>query len=194
MRLRNAALDLLTATGTEEAIQTSRFHHFRGASSMTDAIAALLVLLSSRYRADARDEALDEILRRFGRDDAAGPRQMVRRAGAFEPAPIRWRRFEADCSITQNSPSRIRTASRALIGSFAMAQPDRDSTGPTARGIEFFAEQALEDRRLQSASGRAAYLVPLKAGRRWKKAVKSRAKKPPFESLASVGILSTDSL
>src|SRR5690606_27513529 len=60
--LRNAALDLLTATETQEAIERT-LRHYRDASNMTDAIMALSML--SHVQSPVRDEVLADFYQRW---------------------------------------------------------------------------------------------------------------------------------
>ena len=75
--LRNAALDLLVATGEASEIARAE-RHYREASNMTDAITALSIL--SHRDAPARDDGARRFLCALA-GGAARARQMVRRPG-----------------------------------------------------------------------------------------------------------------
>ncbi len=135
--LRNATLDLLTATGTEEAIQRA-MAHYRGASSMTDQIAALLVL--SHLDVPPRDEALADFYDRWQDDALVLDKWFAVQARASRSDSVETVRALLDHpKFSLKNPNRV----RALIGSFAMGNPSGFNRADGA-GYRLLAEEALK--------------------------------------------------
>ena len=136
--LRNAALDLLAATGEPAEIERAE-RHYREASNMTDAIAALSILSHSmRRRATTRSP----ISMRAGRTS---------RSSSTNGSPCRRRAARPDSVET------VRGAARPhkILAEEPEPHPRPDrklrqrptppaSTAPTAPAFELLAEQALE--------------------------------------------------
>ena len=135
--LRNAALDLIAATGTDDAIDLA-FQHYRSATNMTDSIMALSTL--SHIPSDACDEALHDFYTRWENDPLVLDKWFAVQARAGRPDSVETvRRLLGHPKFSLKNPNRV----RALIGSFAMANPS-GFTRADGAGYEFLAEQALE--------------------------------------------------
>ena len=135
--LRNAALDLIAATGMEEAIDLA-LRHYRSATNMTDSIMALSTL--SHLPSDACDEALDDFYTRWENDPLVLDKWFAVQARAGRSNSVETvRRLLGHPKFSLKNPNRV----RALIGSFAMANPSGFNRADGA-GFEFLAEQALE--------------------------------------------------
>jgi aminopeptidase N len=135
--LRNAALDLLTATGTEEAIDRA-MRHYRGASNMTDAIMALSIL--SHLQAPVRDQALEDFYQRWQDEPLVLDKWFAVQARAARPDSVETvRGLLAHPKFSLKNPNRV----RALIGSFAQANPAAFNRAD-GEGYRLLADQALE--------------------------------------------------
>jgi aminopeptidase N len=135
--LRNAALDLMTATGTQDAIDRA-LRHYRNATNMTDSIMALSVL--SHFPSDACDEALDDFYTRWQNDPLVLDKWFAVQARAGRPDSVSTvRRLLGHPKFTLKNPNRV----RALIGSFAMGNPSGFNRADGS-GYAFVAEQALK--------------------------------------------------
>jgi len=135
--LRNAALDLMSAAGTPEAIERA-LRHYRGATNMTDAIMALSVL--SQIPSPARDEALEHFYARWRDDPLVLDKWFAVQARAARPDSVETvQALLAHPKFSLKNPNRV----RALIGSFAMANPSGFNRADGA-GFRFLADQALE--------------------------------------------------
>jgi aminopeptidase N len=135
--LRNAALDLIAATVTDDAIDLA-FQHYHSATNMTDSIMALSTL--SQIPSDACDEALDDFYTRWENDPLVLDKWFAVQARAGRPDSVETvRRLLGHPKFSLKNPNRV----RALIGSFAMANPSGFNRADGA-GYEFLAEQALE--------------------------------------------------
>ncbi len=135
--LRNAALDLMSATGTPEAVERA-LRHYRGATNMTDAIMALSVL--SQIPSPARDEALEHFYARWQDDPLVLDKWFAVQARAARPDSVETvQALLGHPKFSLKNPNRV----RALIGSFAMANPSGFNRADGA-GFRFLADQALE--------------------------------------------------
>ena len=135
--LRNAALDLMSATGTDEATDRA-FRHYRDATNMTDAITALSIL--SHIPSPAREEALEDFYARWQDDPLVLDKWFAVQARAARPDSVETAyRLLSHPKFSLKNPNRV----RALIGSFAMANPSGFNRADGA-GYRFLADQALK--------------------------------------------------
>ncbi|HBF61350.1 MAG TPA: aminopeptidase N [Methyloceanibacter sp.] len=135
--LRNAALDLMTATGTDEATDRA-LRHYRAATNMTDAITALSIL--SHIPSPAREEALQDFYARWQDDPLVLDKWFAVQARAARPDSVETAyRLLSHPKFSLKNPNRV----RALIGSFAMANPSGFNRADGA-GYRFLADQALK--------------------------------------------------
>jgi aminopeptidase N len=105
---------------------------------MTDSIMALSTL--SHIPSDACDEALDDFYTRWENDPLVLDKWFAVQARAGRPDSVETvRRLLGHPKFSLKNPNRV----RALIGSFAMANPSGFNRADGA-GYEFLAEQALE--------------------------------------------------
>ena len=147
--LRNAALDLLTAVETPDAIERS-MQHYRDASNMTDAIAALLIL--SQLQSPLRDEALKHFYDRWQDDPLVLDKWFAVQARASRPDSVETvQGLLTHPKFSLKNPNRV----RALIGSFAMANPSGFNRADGA-GYRPAYRRGVEDRSLQPPRGGAA--------------------------------------
>ncbi|MEM8643926.1 MAG: aminopeptidase N [Pseudomonadota bacterium] len=135
--LRTAALDLMAATGTAEVTDRA-LRHYRNATNMTDSIMALSTL--SHMPSDACDEALADFYERWQNDALVLDKWFAVQARAARPDSVEtaYRLLEHP-KFSLKNPNRV----RALIGSFAMANPSGFNRADGA-GYAFLAEQALK--------------------------------------------------
>ncbi|MBC8012850.1 MAG: aminopeptidase N, partial [Methyloceanibacter sp.] len=113
--LRSVALDLLVATGEVSEIARAE-RHYREASNMTDAIAALAIL--SHLQGPARDDALDHFYARWQDEPLVLDKWFAVQARAARPDSVETvRALLSHPKFSLKNPNRI----RALIGSFASA-------------------------------------------------------------------------
>ena len=134
--LRNAALDLLTATETEAAIDRA-VRHYREASNMTDAIIALSIL--SHLQSPVRDEALDDFYARWQDEPLVLDKWFAVQARATRPDSVETvRGLLTHPKFSLKNPNRV----RALIGSFAQANPAGFHRAD-GEGYRLLADQAL---------------------------------------------------
>ena len=134
--LRNGALDLMSATGTPEAIERAR-RHYRDATNMTDAITALSIL--SHINSPARDEALADFYTRWQDDPLVLDKWFAVQARASRPDSVETvRELLSHPKFSLRNPNRV----RALIGSFAMANPSGFNRADGA-GYQLLAREAL---------------------------------------------------
>ncbi|ODR98446.1 aminopeptidase N [Methyloceanibacter methanicus] len=135
--LRNAALDLMSATGTDEATDRA-LRHYRDATNMTDAITALSIL--SQIPSAARDEALADFYARWQDDPLVLDKWFAVQARAARPDSVETvHELLSHPKFSLKNPNRV----RALIGSFAMANPSGFNRADGA-GYRFLADQALK--------------------------------------------------
>jgi len=134
--LRNAALDLLVATGS--AAETARAErHYRDASNMTDAIMALSIL--SHVPGPVRDQALEDFYARWQDEPLVLDKWFAVQARAARPDSVETvQGLLSHPKFSLKNPNRV----RALIGSFAHANPTGFNRADGA-GYRLFASQAL---------------------------------------------------
>jgi aminopeptidase N len=135
--LRGAALDLLVATAAPAEIARAE-RHYREASNMTDAIAALSIL--SHLQVAARDETLGHFYARWQDEPLVLDKWFAVQARAAMPDSVETvHALLSHPKFSLKNPNRI----RALIGSFAHANPTGFNREDGA-GYELLAGQALE--------------------------------------------------
>ncbi len=135
--LRNAALDLLAAAETPNAA-TRVMQHYGNASNMTDAIAALLIL--SHLQSPHRDEALTHFYDRWQDDPLVLDKWFAVQARASLPDSVETvQDLLKHPKFSLKNPDRV----RALIGSFAMANPSGFNRVDGA-GYRLLADEALK--------------------------------------------------
>jgi aminopeptidase N len=134
--LRNAALDLLVATGDPSEIARAE-RHYRDATNMTDSIAALAIL--SHVEGPARDTALDHFYARWQNDPLVLDKWFAVQARATRPDSVEIvRALLSHPKFSLKNPNRV----RALLGNFIHG----NQTGfnrPDGEGYRLLAEQAL---------------------------------------------------
>ena len=135
--LRSAALDLLAATGKAPEIARAE-RHYREATNMTDAIAALSIL--SQGPGPERDAALDHFYMRWQDEPLVLDKWFAVQARAARPDSVETvQGLLSHAKFSLKNPNRI----RALIGSFVHANPTGFNRADGA-GYRLLAAQALE--------------------------------------------------
>jgi aminopeptidase N len=135
--MRNAALDLLVATGKPIEIARAE-RHYRDAANMTDAIAALSIL--SHLDTPARDQALEHFYVRWQNEPLVLDKWFAVQARATRPDSVETvRALLAHPKFSLKNPNRV----RALIGSFVQANPTGFNR-PDGEGYRLLGSQALE--------------------------------------------------
>jgi aminopeptidase N len=135
--LRSAVLDLLVATGEKAEIARAE-RHYRDASNMTDAIAALSIL--SHLEGKPRDEALDHFYARWQDEPLVLDKWFAVQARAARVDSVETvRTLLSHPKFSLKNPNRV----RALIGSFVHANPTGFSR-PDGAGYDLLASQALK--------------------------------------------------
>jgi len=134
--LRNAALDLLVATGS--SAETARAErHYRDATNMTDAIMALSIL--SHVPGLARGQALEDFYTRWQDEPLVLDKWFAVQARAARPDSVETvQGLLSHPKFSLKNPNRV----RALIGNFAHANPTGFNRADGA-GYRLFASQAL---------------------------------------------------
>jgi aminopeptidase N len=133
--LRSAILDLLVGTGEPAEIERG-LRHFREASNMTDAIAALSILSHLRVR----DEVLDDFYARWQDEPLVLDKWFAVQARATRPDSVETvQALLSHPKFSLKNPNRV----RALIGSFANGNPTGFNRADGA-GYEFLAGSALQ--------------------------------------------------
>ena len=134
--LRSAILDLLVGTGEPAEIERG-LRHYREASNMTDAIAALSILVASATCA-TRCSTISTHAGRTSRSSSTnGSRCRRERRGPIRSRPCR--RCSPIPKFSLKNPNRV----RALIGSFVNGNPTGFNRADGA-GYEFLASSALQ--------------------------------------------------
>lgn len=134
--LRSAALDLLASTGDPAEIERT-MKHYRGATNMTDAIAALSIL--SHLSLPARDEAIADFYAKWQNEPLVLDKWFaVQARAARADTPDVVRSLLSHPKFSLKNPNRL----RALIGSFADANPTGFNRADGA-GYELLANTAL---------------------------------------------------
>jgi len=133
--LRNATLDLLVGTG--EAAEVERgLRHYREASNMTDAIAALSIL----SHLEARDEVLADFYDRWQDEPLVLDKWFAVQARATRPDSVETvQGLLSHPKFSLKNPNRV----RALIGSFVHGNPTGFNR-PDGAGYELLAASALQ--------------------------------------------------
>jgi aminopeptidase N len=135
--LKNACLNLLAMTASEEAIARA-VAQYRNADNMTDRMAALETLAA--HDLPERAEALDDFYRRYAEDPLVIDKWFSLQAMIPEPATLdRVRALTKHPAFSAGNPNRI----RALIGSFAQANHTQFNRSDGA-GYDFVADFVLE--------------------------------------------------
>jgi len=133
--LRSALLDLLVGTGEPAEIERG-LRHYREASNMTDAIAALSILSHLRMR----DEVLDDFYARWQDEPLVLDKWFAVQARATRPDSVETvQALLSHPKFSLKNPNRV----RALIGSFANGNPTGFNRADGA-GYEFLASSALQ--------------------------------------------------
>ena len=135
--LRNAALELLVATGEPSEIARAE-RHYRQAANMTDAIAALSIL--SHLDVPAHDQALEHFYARWQNEPLVLDKWFAVQARAVRPDSVETvRGLLSHAKFSLKNPNRV----RALIGSFVQANPTGFNRAD-GEGYRLLASQALE--------------------------------------------------
>jgi aminopeptidase N len=134
--LRNAALNLLATTASEEAIARA-FAQYRNADNMTDRIAALETL--TLHDRPERAHVLDDFYRHYAEDPLVIDKWFALQSTIPEPATLdRVRGLTEHPAFSAGNPNRI----RALIGAFAQGNPTQFNRRDGA-GYDFIADFVL---------------------------------------------------
>ncbi|MGE3529258.1 MAG: DUF3458 domain-containing protein, partial [Methyloceanibacter sp.] len=135
--LRSATLDLLAATGAPAEIARAE-RHYREATNMTDAIAALSIL--SQVPGQARETALEHFYARWQDEPLVLDKWFAVQARAARADSVETvQALLAHPKFSLKNPNRI----RALIGSFIHSNPTGFNRADGA-GYRLLAAQALE--------------------------------------------------
>ena len=135
--LRNAALDLLVATGDASEIERA-FTHYMEASNMTDAITALSIL--SHLDAPQRDEALQHFYKRWENEPLVLDKWFAVQARAARNDSVETvQALLSHPKFSLKNPNRV----RAVIASFAQANPTGFNRADGG-GYDVLASAALE--------------------------------------------------
>jgi aminopeptidase N len=135
-RLRNTALAYLAADGGEDGVARAKAQ-FAQAANMTDALAALAVLVDLEH--PARKEALDRFYARWQGDALVIDKWFALQAMSRLPStPTRVRELARHPAFDRRVPNRV----RALVSSFAEANQVRfhDRSGA---GYDFLADEVM---------------------------------------------------
>jgi aminopeptidase N len=134
--LRNTCLDLLAASGREDALQMAARQYER-ADNMTDRMAALSTL--ALHDKERRAAALDDFYSRHGSDPLIVDKWFSLQATIPESATLdRVKALTQHPAFSFSNPNRV----RALIGAFAMAN-QKEFNRPDGAGYKFSAEVVL---------------------------------------------------
>ena len=135
--LRNAALDLLVATGDTVEIDRA-FQHFKDASNMTDSITALSIL--SHLDAPQRDEALEDFYERWQDEPLVLDKWFAVQARAARADSVETvQGLLSHPKFSLKNPNRV----RAVIASFSQANPTGFNRADGS-GYDFLASAALK--------------------------------------------------
>ena len=135
--LRAAALDLLAATRSNEAIARVE-RHYANADNMTDRIAGLAIL--AQIPGVARETAFDDFYRRYAGDALVLDKWLGIQAAIAEPSTLeRVHQLTQHEAFSFANPNRV----RALIGSFASGNPTQFNR-PDGAGHNFLADVVLK--------------------------------------------------
>ncbi len=135
--LKNAALDLMAATGAAESIARA-FTQYRTADNMTDRLAALSTL--AQHDVAQRNEALTDFYERYRTEPLIIDKWLGLQAAIPEEQTLdRVRALTGHPAFSMTNPNRV----RSLIGSFAQANPTQFNRRD-GQGYDFVAGVALE--------------------------------------------------
>jgi len=135
--VRNAALDMLVATGDASEIARAE-RHYRDATNMTDSIAALAIL--SHVQAPVRDKTLDHFYARWQDEPLVLDKWFAVQARAASSSSVETvHALLSHPKFSLKNPNRV----RALIGSFIHGNPTGFNRGDGA-GYRLLANQAIE--------------------------------------------------
>ena len=134
--LKNAALDLLAATGAGHAIELAD-RQFERADNMTDRMAALSIL--ALHDVPQRRSAIEEFYRRYASDPLIVDKWLALQAAIPETGTLdRVRSLTGHPAFSLSNPNRV----RALIGSFAQANATQFNRADGA-GFDFVVDVAI---------------------------------------------------
>ncbi|HWM84156.1 MAG TPA: aminopeptidase N, partial [Pseudolabrys sp.] len=134
--LRNVCLDLLAATGQDDAIVHAA-RQYETADNMTDRSAALSTL--SQHATPQREAALDDFYKRYADNPLIIDKWLSLQASIPEPQTLdRVRALTAHPAFAMTNPNRV----RALIGAFAHSNP-REFNRADGAGYDFVADKVL---------------------------------------------------
>jgi aminopeptidase N len=134
--LRNAALDLLAATGEQAEIARAA-RQYQAADNMTDRMAALATL--SLHDVAERQQALDDFYQRYAADALVIDKWFSLQATIPQADTLdNVRRLSRHPAFSLANPNRV----RALIGAFAQANPTQFNRADGA-GYDFVADSVL---------------------------------------------------
>jgi len=134
--LRNAALDLLAATGMSSAIKRAA-RQFEAADNMTDRLAALATL--APHDVPERTQALEEFYQRYAADALVIDKWFSLQATIPQPDTLeKVRRLSHHPGFSMANPNRV----RSLIGAFAQTNPTQFNRADGA-GYDFVADMVL---------------------------------------------------
>jgi aminopeptidase N len=135
--LRLIALDLLSCGRPDIGLSITE-HLYRDADNMTDRFGALSIL--AQHRGAAREAALDDFAHRFEMDPLILDKWFALQASIPEPETLdRVKNLMGHKGFSKSNPNRL----RALVGSFAMANPSQFHRADGA-GHEFVADIVIE--------------------------------------------------
>jgi aminopeptidase N len=135
--LRNACLDLLSAGIRDKGIPLAE-RQFATADNMTDRFGALSIL--SLYPGEVREKALHTFEQSFANDPLVLDKWFALQASIPEADTLdRVKRLMKHPGFSMRNPNRV----RALIGSFAMANPSQFNR-PNGTGYVFLRDTVLE--------------------------------------------------
>ena len=147
--LKNACLDFLAMTETDEAIARA-YAQYQRADNMTDRMAALETL--ALHDRPERAAALDDFYKRYADDPLIIDKWLALQAAIPEPATLdRVRALTKHPAFSVANPNRI----RALIGSFAQVNHTQFNRADGA-GYDFRRRLRARARSEEPASGGAA--------------------------------------
>jgi aminopeptidase N len=134
--LRNAAIDLLAATG-KPAVIARVFRQYQTADNMTDRMAALAIL--SLYNVPERENALGDFYARYASDALVIDKWFSLQAAIPQPDTLEnVRRLTAHPAYSSANPNRV----RALIGAFAQGNTTQFNR-TDGLGYDFVADTVL---------------------------------------------------
>ncbi len=183
--LRNALLDLLIATGEEEAIAAAT-RQFYDADNMTDRLAALASVSSAAL--PQRRELLDAFHERYRNDPLVLDKWLTLEATVPAAETLdRVKTLLSQPGFAHSNPNRV----RALVGGFSAANPTQFNRADGA-GFDFLADFVLDlDRRNPQTAARL--LVAFRSWRALEPGRRARAEHA-LRRIAAAERLSSDTL